>query len=373
MKAPDKRQKQTSRSKFLSIIIAWILVGVVFILASITLDLSSTIAENTSKKGAPTQANQEVPHFLPRLLEAAGIAALIFGMFNLFIELPGLRTYFLERMKELVTEKAYLKSLSKEELKNLQISVIQAIFGNDEVAEKGNFLEFLDRNIYTYIDEPYRERVILEIRYEKKDENVFIAHDRLSYTCRMSDGEIVPAILWQNDPGEIEDIRELKITVRYPPGPSQQEHQDEKRREYIVGESKGSDFYIYAIDGTPHSTSKVEDFKGKELRIERGTCYHNVDHLKVIIDAVYEVRASQILYWSMLYPTKDFSLILRFPDSHVVQAATFIHNQHVGQVMEDTGYYSFSYDSWMIPQSGVAWRLIPAKDAAGTDQEGQSI
>lgn len=309
------------------------------------------------------------------MLEAGGIASLIFGMFTLFLELPGLRSYFLERMKELVIEKPYLKSLSADELKSIQLRAIQAHFKIDEVPYEGSFLQFLYRDIYSYIGAPYRERVTLEIRYEQKGDDIFVAHDRLTYICRKSGESILPAIIWQNDPGEVEDIHELQVSVRYP--------QDHERQSLpiVIGELReGNKFFVLKKDrnNSDDQMTLLEPSEGekdgqhpiigKELRIKLGESYDNVDRLKVVIDAVYTVRADRLLYWLMSYPTKDFSLTLKFPDSHIVQTATFINNEHVGELNHEAGFYSFNYNSWMIPQSGVAWRLIPHK---GSIKEGK--
>jgi hypothetical protein len=335
----------------------WILIGFFLILCDTVLELYSTQGSSTT---GPLTGEGEALRLLMRFLEAAGIAAVIFGLFNLFIELPGLRKYFLERMKELVLDQAYLGSLSEEELEKLQFNVHKAHFRNDDIAQEGGFLRFLYQDIYKYINVPYRERVTLEIRYDKRSENLFVAHDRLTYICRMSGGLIIPAILWSNDPGEIEEVQELRVQIKYP--------QDHSKRGEVetIGELRDDKLFYYRDRGgkmvaKAGSAGKL-DLVGSELSINREESYENVDRLKVMVDAVYTFRANRFLYWLMSYPTKDFSLTLKFPDSHIVQAATFINNEHVGELTRERGYYSFSYNSWMIPQSGVAWRLIPAEE-----------
>ena len=349
--------------------LVWILIGIVLILCDLTLEFwgnKRVASENPG--GVVTVLDGEVFHLITRSCEALGIASLIFGMFSLFIELPGLRNYFLDRMKELVIERDYLKNLSGEELEKLQLNVIRANFRDDEIGDKGSFLDFLYRDIYSYIGKPYRERVTLEIRYEKMGEDFFIAHDRMTYICRMSGGEIVPAILWQNDPDEIEEIRELKIVARYPKGYGPEE-------DVLIANLDKCNFNVRQKDGNMQQSGTAGDYLGKEFRVRRGESYDNVDQLKIIIEAVYVVRTRHFHYWLMSYPTKDFSLILKFPDSYQSQAATFINNEHVGVLTQERGYYSFFYNSWMIPQSGVAWRLIPVEEqklGAPTMQDGES-
>jgi hypothetical protein len=368
MNAPNR--KKTVDGGLRAQILISILLGIILLFADTYLEqyAHNNQVETLSSQGkgegqSAKWMDDEALHFWSRLLEAGGIAAVIFGMFTLFLELPGLRSYFLERMRELVIEKPYLKNLSDEELKDIQFRVHQAHFRNDDIADDGSFLQFLYRDIYSYIGDPYRERVTLEIRYEQEGEDLFVARDRLTYICRMSRGTIINAITWQNDPGEVEEIRELQVEVRYP-----QDHATRGEKvtigklengKYLVRDKSGKMTPLSPGDGA--GSDDQLPVIGKELRIKLHESYENIDHMKVIIDAVYTVRASHFLYWLMSYPTKDFSLTLKFPDSHIVQAATFINNEHVGVLNQERGYYSFSYNSWMIPQSGVAWRFLPGE------------
>lgn len=348
-------------------IIICIILGVFLLLADAYLEQYAhrprSAGEEKSAGTTVILEEGELLHFWSRILEALGIASLIFGVFTLFLELRGLRIYFLERMKELVIEKQYLKSLSAEELKKIQLLAIQAHFKLEEVPYGGSFLEFLYRDIYSYIGAPYRERVTLEIRYEQEGEDLFVARDRLSYICRKSGEKILSAIIWQNDPGEVEEIRDLKVAVQYP-----QEH-EKHGPPVLVGKltEDKKRFEVWDIKSKEMIPLKEENgggdspVKGRELRINSVESYEEVDRLKVVIDAVYTIKADHFAYWLMVYPTKDFSLILVPPDSHIVQAATFINNEHIGELNKEPGYYSFTYNSWMIPQSGVAWRLIPVE------------
>jgi len=350
-----------------------IILGVALLLADACLEqyahsrLAKGAQQGEGSKSGVVLEEDEALHFFARIVEAGGIASLIFGLFTLFLELPSLRSYFLDRMKELVIEKPYLKSLCADELKQIQLRAIQVHFKLDESTYEGSFLEFLYDNIYMYIGVPYRERATLEMRYEAEGE-CLIVHDRLTYICRMSGGNIIPAIVWQNDPEEIERIKELRVDVLYPQGHARQgqretigmlgpEHSFSVRKNGHLKPLKRAD------GGGDNGHDPVI---GRELRINRDESYENIDRLKVVIDSTYVIRENHFLYWRMLYPTKDFSLILKFPDSRTVQIATFINHEHVGEITREPGYYSFTCTHWMIPQSGVAWRLIPQSTTGRT-------
>ncbi len=168
----------------------------------------------------------------------------------------------------------------------------------------------------------------------------------------MGGEKIIPAaIIWQSDPNEIEEVESLEIKIKYPPEYGNPDP-------IVIGKMKKNVFKIKNIDNEDWSDSPPKD---GWYKVELGKSYKNVDCLKVIIDAVYTVSATHFLYWLMLYPTKDFNLTLKFPDSYSAQVATFINHAHVGEITQEEGYYSFSCNFWMIPQSGVAWRLLPAK------------
>ncbi len=151
----SRKSKQGGEGGLRSYAVLWILIGAILILVDIGLELLEKIW---------VAGDEEIFHFLTRSFEAAGIASLVFGMFSLFIELPEVRDYFRERMKEIVMERAYLKGLNEEELRKHQIEAMQAHFRNDKIGEQGSFLRFFYACIFQYINEPYRERLTLEIR-----------------------------------------------------------------------------------------------------------------------------------------------------------------------------------------------------------------
>jgi hypothetical protein len=359
----------------------WIFLGLALLLTDIAVELHSSRAPAPSPPASTSNSaisnsgssvvtsggtvNIEFTLLARKILEAVGIASLVFGMFSLFLELPGVRRYFFERMKELKLDQGYLNNLDLGELKKLQNNAIKAYYKNADIALEGRFLGFLNDHIYAYIDAPYRERVTLEIRYEL-EKDLFVAKDRLSYVCRKSSDKIIPSIVWQSDPDEIEEVRSLMVSVRYP-----RDGDGGLGDPILIGrlDDKGidnnRDDKICVFD-KEQGTMIVSTFTRSSLLSGKGFCingadsYDNKDFMKVTIDAVYTVKSTHLLYWSMIYPTRDFTLVLRFPESHIIQAVSFINSAHVGELANEKGYYSFNYNSWLIPQSGVAWRLISA-------------
>ncbi len=203
------------------------------------------------------------------LLESLGVAAIVFGIFNIIIGLPDWSRYFEERLQNIVLDAGYLKSLSPEQLRSLQRRLIKAAFNNEALDKEGSFLEYFDRYIHSYLGRPYREKVQAVITYEAdENEDLFFVHDYVSYVLREIGGRIQDRVIWNNDPDEMEKVYSVRVAVKFPEG-----HPE-----------PGGTRVIHEI-GEKEATAQREILVNCDLKD-----YRNIDGLLVQVESTYAVR-----------------------------------------------------------------------------------
>jgi len=294
-----------------------LLVGVVGIFAA------AYVAETTDPSNGSLSAS------LINGLTTLSIALMGLGIFGVLLDSKNWREYFGERLKEIVIDNSYLKTLDTSTLKQLQTSVLKAQFNNQQIDKDGSFLEYFNRHLHKFISEPYREDVSTEVLMKKiPDGSDYLVTDKVRYVCRASRGKIQDSIGWKPDPDEFKEVRSLKIMVQFPAN-------HEKAGEPI-------DFEV--------EQSQLESGIEKSL-----SEYEGVDGLVVITEAVYVVKRGDFQYWQMAHPTKNFDITITYPPELKIQFKTLVLEDVVSQITESEGYLKFSYGTWALPQSGLAW------------------
>jgi hypothetical protein len=113
-------------------------------------------------------------------LTTLSVALMGLGIFGILLDSKNWREYFGERLKEIVIDNTYLKTLDVDTLKQLQINVLKAQFNNQQIDKDGGFLEYFHRHLHKFISEPYRESVSTEVLIKKLDESEdFIVTDKV--------------------------------------------------------------------------------------------------------------------------------------------------------------------------------------------------
>jgi hypothetical protein len=263
------------------------------------------------------------------------IALVGFAIFSMLLDSHNWREYFSDRLKEIVLEKEYLKTLDTGTLRQLQTSVLKALFKNPDIDKEGGFLRFFENNLHKYISEPYREDASTEIILKKVLDSGFLFLDKVSYVCRSSGGEIQKHVGYKPDDGEFEEVQFVKISVQYP-----QYHA--KAGEIVVLYEK-KDAELQGDLDIGIDASLIE--------------YQGIDGLVVTIESKYIVAKGKFQYWQMAHPTKNFDITIKFPEELGIQFKTLVIEDVVGQVTNEDGYLKFKYDYWLLPQSGLAWLI----------------
>jgi hypothetical protein len=301
--------------------ILWIVVGLLAI--SVSLHLES-IHFN------PANRDPSLLGTCIKVLDVAGIGLLAIGVLNILLETRDWRNYFSKLLREIVVEQSYLDTLDKDKLTALQTNVLKALFKDQLIDREGSFLNYFHLNLHKYIAEPYREDVSSEISISDHDANLWDVVDKVTYICRKFAGTIQPNIVWCIDEGEYENVESVIIEAQYP-----YNHPEKGKREELYS-------------GVPSP--------GQELTIPLKK-YAHIDGLVVTGIKKGRVLKKNFQHWTMAHPTKNFSIAIIYPASCSIQVKPLVLNPELLLITERTGYYSAKYDSWMLPESGMAFRI----------------
>jgi hypothetical protein len=276
------------------------------------------------------------------LLQAIAITAVGFGLFDIVLSTRDWRDYFEQRIKDIVIQQDYLQNLGTDILDNLQTNVLKARFRDPSIDREGSFLTYFYQNLNKYIADPYREEATCEIFYEGFDDEGIKIHDKISYTCRKSGIGIQKNIRWQPDPNEFVKVFSLKVSIKFP----------------YSHEEPGK--IVSLLDEQDLSAKKCE-----EIDIDVSLDAHkDIDQLIVIVESHYLVAHERFQYWQMTHPTKNFEITITFPAEYEIQLKPLVLNEDLCQKTNIQGYAKIKYDSWMLPMSGVAWRISKKRQPA---------
>ena len=284
-----------------------------------------------------SQVQTSLQRVLADLLKTVGVALFGIAIFNLALDTREWHKYFEERIKAVLVEQSYLKTLDKSILRSLQTNVLKALFGDQDIDREGGFLNYFHANLHKYIAEPYREDVTCEIVCKDDEADSFSVFDRVTYSCRKAGGAIQARVKWEADSGEHLWVESVKIEAQYPAT-----HPKQGERVPLV-EVKG---LRAQQDGTTLFVADLKDFS-------------NVDGLIVIVTSEYGVSKERFQYWQMAHPTKNLDITLVFPHEYLIQVKPLVITPEQVLLTQQPGYVKMKYDSWMLPQSGLAWRFLP--------------
>lgn len=259
------------------------------------------------------------------------IAFVGFGFFGLMLDAKNWRDYFSERLKQVVIENDYLGSLDEETLKSLQIRVLKAQFKNPLIDKDGSFLNYFHTHLHKFISEPYREDVSVEMIITEVDGN-FSVLDKVNFICRSSGGRIQSNVKWKPDEGEFIKVSSIVIRAK--------ESNTEKLIDLCIKNSAGD------------LSEALENGLDVDL-----SSYKEKDGLRIFIESIYTIDKSKFQYWQMAHPTKSSDIIIKYPDNLKMQfKALFIDDVDM-IVTDQPGYLKIKYNSWLLPQSGIAWKI----------------
>lgn len=322
---------------------AWLLIltGIIAVFVSLyfhreTIDNLSQIPSSLTQAKTIWCQSRGYNTFLD-LIQSLGIALIGFGLFGILVGTKNWREYFAERLKEVVLEQKFLETMDLDALRDLQTRVMKAFFRDQSIDREGSFLNYFQTNLLKFVSEPYREDVMSELELREVENDSFIMHDRIMYTCRKAGGILQKKVSWRPDPGEFEDVVSLKISIKFP--------------------------YNHPRKGEVEVLCECPEgiHEGKNLEETMVTCsldkYKEVDQLIVIVESVYKIRPERFHYWQMAHPTKNFIFLITHPKEYTVQLKPLVLEPESVTVSQRDMSASVKCDSWMLPLSGLAYRF----------------
>ncbi|HEX3582792.1 MAG TPA: hypothetical protein VH087_13580 [Thermoanaerobaculia bacterium] len=286
----------------------------------------------------PNKIGGEWTEPVGELLIHLSVAGIVFGLFNMVIEIPDWSRYFERRLQNIVFKHGYLRSLNIDQLRVLWRRIIRAMFDSQVVDRPGTFADYFDRHLLADLGNPYRENVRGVMSYEEHGDFFFV-HDFVSYVVRANRGVIQENVNWENDEDEFETVFDIRVAIRFPDGHARAGEQQ------ILDSRRGT-----AERPLPKRVvvnCSLRDFAG-------------IDGLIIEVESTYLVKKSRFQYWEMSTSTRDFSLTINHQDGYSIVFKAFVHDPLLTRIERLTRQFHFECGSWMLAHSGVAWRVEPS-------------
>lgn len=292
-------------------------------------------------------------------LGVVGIAIFSIGVVGVLLDFPEWRKYFQDRLADIVRDKAYLSTLSREELVVLQTATLEAFFGADNIDAEGSFLKYFQRRIHNLIGSPYREDSHDSVAVELDAENnCLVVTDTMTYICRAVGDQLQEYIDWSPEHDEFEEIEDLQVRLR---GEFVQEAIDIGAHTIISG----------GLRETRYSYDDIRDRFGTDLGEMHFPLYKlsPSDGLRVEIQAKYRLRMNRFLTWQMAQSTKRFALSVSYPKTLEPVYQTVGIPKEDYTVQTQSGLLSIYCDTWALPDSGVVVQFVRGGSMDGTERE----
>ena len=271
------------------------------------------------------------------VLKDLGIAAFIFGLFNILIDLPGWKQYFEERIKEIIIQQEYLDGLDKDVLKLLETNVLKARLDSSSLDERGSLHNFVRDHVQRFLPLPFFEDAHAEVIYEPVSQGALLVTDKVSYTCRAMDGKIERQMKWKAVETAFREVRGIRFHGTYPAG-----HPREGETVELAKAAAGERELVH----------RLEDMNA-------------IDGMRIGLVASYVIDEHKMQVWELERPVNGVEVTLKFPEEYTPSFAGFLPVQSAPPTV-GPGYFHFRYVDWTLKDCGFAWQLhrLPAKAKA---------
>ena len=78
----------------------------------------------------------------------------------------------------------------------------------------------------------------------------------------------------------------------------------------------------------------------------------------MIFNASYTSEAAAFYTWRMMDPSEHVELSISYPTSLKMQFKPFLLEPQPTTTIDDPGFFQVVFDSWIMPRSGFAWKLL---------------
>jgi hypothetical protein len=331
--------------------------------------------------------------FASKALAELGLAVFSIGGIALLLEVPVMSSYFQTKIARTMTAKEYLKKLERGQLETLQADTLKAYWKLEGIERGGTLYDYCKNQVQGFIAEPFRENIVGIYKIKAVNGNLEV-EERLSYTCRAVRGKIQPDAMWSTRTGEIYNRQEFRVTLEIPDDvwtpEFQQKHPGLERRVVfdqndIKPQDKSSqkayrEFvkYLRLINAEPkdRNSTRLEELEeeghvGYRVSLEN---YEDVDGLRIGVQTKYQAPVGRSLTWQMSHPSKNVTGVVIFEGLSFYLETFGVSEKylHENNKSSEDSPQSFDYDSWLLPESGFVFHLLPQPKLTSYYQPGAS-
>lgn len=283
-----------------------------------------------------------------KFIDHLAIAFLSIGVIGLLLEFQHTRKYFHDQLVDLILDRGFLKDLSDEAVRELQVKTLNRVFGIENIDKASDFFDFYMSKIQGYLISPYREGTVGTVNIVEEG-NFFRVEETISYTCRKVGKGIQKEVEWTTETDELEKdgIKEFQITLTFP--------------NHIGGQSGQEPPRIYKKDAP--ELKRYDKGQGYSLPLND---YAAVDGLHVKCCVTYMVPIDRPFSWWMPNLSKGLKVTITFPDKFDIYDDLFVMDaKEEGNPKGTRGQYTFNHETWLMPRDGFAFHLRRRTEATG--------
>jgi len=275
--------------------------------------------------------------WISSILENIGLALIIFSIFNIIIDTEAWKAYFADRLSDIVQTEAYLKRLDRDTLNVLKTKIYKIIHGAEYISGEQSFFSYIDDKLSFLIGSNHRRDVVSSISISvKEDERTLFVEDTMQYTIVKVGDKMACMLPWLFKKDEV--VKLYSVTM------------------YAILNT-GEEIILYC-ENTEQKLTKNELSYGGDGDLSKIEGFNNLSEIKIKVEFVYEMNIDQYFIWQMTFPTHTYVVSIHYPENYNIQFDHFGLEDSASGTQDQTGLFTFRYDSWMLPRSGVVWGLI---------------
>lgn len=288
-----------------------------------------------------------------RFCNDLGLAFIVFGIVSIILQFEDWKAYFQDRLKDIVVQRAYLESLSPEELTALQVATLKAKYKGTDIDREGSFLQYFQSKIQDYIGSPYRENVTSSFLIEEASEKTdcFLVYEDTAYTCRSLGDKIQDDARWTYEPDEFEEVVDISLILK-----CAHDKIDDCKNQCMSGSICENGIIKLQKDELKQYYNEDVNLKG--YYVPFNDLLNPKDGLQVHLSASYLIKSNRFFMWSMTNPSKGINFIITFPHSYTLN--TFIVGLGPSEYTKNINgnMQVFKHEGWFLPRTGFVFNLV---------------
>lgn len=311
--------------------------GIIFILVGIIIWISGNAIDTTNY---PNCHN---------FFTGLGFTIIGLGIISSLIDLPDWRSYFGERLKEIVLNRRYLENLSDKELLGVQRDILKSRYKESGIDKEGSFLNHMQDSIEHLINSPYREHISSNCHITEFEPGVLYYKEKMAYTLKTVGKNKIENVIWTWRKDEMLEAKKMKCTFKCP-------KYNENWTNCSCSEGNRCKNGFKEVE-----ERAIEDFGTDErgYNIDIKDYMEPIDGIQVFVELEFTMSENKLYSWTMAYPSRDINITLIYP-------STFEVDRFIGGLDEKDYYIStdfhentihFVREGWMLPTSGLTFAL----------------